>query len=406
MGYRHIDKVNQRKHQDTSKNVYLLIFALSVCFEACFLSCGQQGHSVSAPWGDSIRVEGETAFEEAEFDLDEIVSAGELIVLTVSGPDTYYDYHGVALGAHALLCQQLADTLGVRLRIEPCRDTAEVARRLAQGEADLAACPMTEGDTLMAGWRVAADKPMLRAMLCQWYSPRRLDGARKKEQQMLSAARGMVRRRVASPMLNRSGGIISDYDASFRRHSQPIRWDWRLMAAQCYQESAFDARAVSWAGAKGLMQIMPGTADHLGLAPQDVFDPEQNIAAAARYLSELEGQFSDIRNRRERQFFVLAAYNGGTYHIRDAMALARRDGRFAGQWREVEPYVLKLSQPAYYQDTLVKHGYMRGNETVEYVRQIIQRYRQYQGVPAMHYGNAVPRKSMNAKHRGKFTIKD
>jgi len=356
---------------------------------------------VSTPWGDTICVAQETAPDE-DFDLDAIERSGELIALTVSGPDTYYDYRGMVLGVHAVLCQQLADSLGVRLRIEVCRDTTELSRRLSQGEGDLAAYPFAAPDSLQPGWRVAADKPRLAGMLAHWYSPLKMERARQREQQLLATG-GMVRRKVASPMLNRTGGVISQYDALFRRYCQPIRWDWRLMAAQCYQESAFDAHAVSWAGAKGLMQIMPATADHLGLDRADMENPEQNIAAAARYLNELDDKFADIRDRRERQNFILAAYNGGAFHIRDAMALARRDGRNAFHWKEVEPYVLRLSQPAYYQDTLVKHGYMRGSETVEYVRQIRQRYRQYQGVPAMPAGSSSPRKSLNEKHRKKYT---
>lgn len=53
------------------------------------------------------------------------------------------------------------------------------------------------------------------------------------------------------------------------------------MAAQCYQESGFDPEAVSWAGARGLMQIMPETAVHLGLPADQMHQPEKNISAAA-----------------------------------------------------------------------------------------------------------------------------
>ena len=85
-----------------------------------------------------------------------------------------------------------------------------------------------------------------------------------------------------------------------------------LMAAQFYQESGFDPEAVSWAGARGLMQIMPETAVHLGLPADQMHQPEKNIRAAARYLRELERKFSDIPGRSERINFILAAYNGGT----------------------------------------------------------------------------------------------
>ena len=71
------------------------------------------------------------------------------------------------------------------------------------------------------------------------------------------------------------------------------------------------------------MQIMPATAAHLGLAEDKMYDPEENIYAAARYIAELSKHFQDVRNPMERQLFVLASYNGGYFHIRDAM---RRQG--------------------------------------------------------------------------------
>ena len=173
------------------------------------------------------------------------------------------------------------------------------------------------------------------------------------------------------------------------------------MAAQCYQESTFDPKAVSFAGAKGLMQIMPATADLLGLPRDKMYDPEQNIAAAAKYLGQLEGKLSDIRNRVERTNFVLASYNGGIHHIRDAMALAQRDGKNPHLWRDVSEYVLKLASPQYYNDPIVKHGYMRGSETVDYVAKIRQRHQGYMGVKTPHMGfhPSQPRKAQNRKSK-------
>ena len=125
------------------------------------------------------------------------------------------------------------------------------------------------------------------------------------------------------------------------------------------------------------MQIMPSTADHLGLPRDQVFNPEKNIAAATRFLHELESMLSDVHNRNERQNLALAAYNGGMNHVRDAMRLAARDKRNPHAWNDVKPYILKLSQREYYQDTLVHYGYMRGQETAEYVDKIRKRYQIY-----------------------------
>ena len=203
------------------------------------------------------------------------------------------------------------------------------------------------------------------------------------------------------PALDKKGGIISHYDHLFMTYSRDIRWDWRLMAAQCYQESTFDPKAVSFAGAKGLMQIMPGTADHLGLARDKLYDPESNIRAAAKYIAELQQTFSDIRDHYERTNFVLASYNGGSHHIRDAMALAKRDGKNPHRWADVSAYVLKLANPRYYNDPIVKNGYMRGSETVDYVAKIRQRHAGYQGVKSPHIGfhPSQPRKADKRKNK-------
>jgi membrane-bound lytic murein transglycosylase F len=306
------------------------------------------------------------------FDLPTIQQAGELIALTLSGPDTYYDYHGRHLGVHYMLCEAFASHLGVGLRMEVCRDTAELVSRLEEGYADLIAVRM-DVDSLTAGWRIGADKPLLSNALEQWYKPSLYAEMQAKEHQLLTVRK--VRRKVHAPMLSK--GVISHYDAYFKFYARRIGWDWRLLAAQCYQESTFDPEARSWAGAQGLMQIMPATADYLGLPREQLNDPERSIEYATRYLQELEGNFSDVPDRTERQNMVLASYNGGQNHIRDAMRLCERDGRNTHRWVDVREYVLRLREPRYYQDTLVHYGYMRGQETAEYVDKIRERYQQY-----------------------------
>ena len=366
-------------------NKYSVVVGLIILL----VSCHQRQERVVTPYGsvlDSVEV-------TEDFDLPDIQTNGELIMATVSGPETYYDYHGRQLGTQYLICQHFADSLGVRLRIDVCRDSVELRRRLDEGEADLVAWP-TPGEI-----EVGAEKPELAEELALWYHPDRIAAAKKEEQDLLTVKK--VRRRIFSPMLDKRGGIISHYDQYFIAYSRDIRWDWRMLAAQCYQESTFDPKAVSFAGAKGLMQIMPGTADHLGVSRSRLYEPEANIAAATKYIAELQRTFADIGDHYERTNFVLASYNGGAHHIRDAMALAKRDGKNNHRWGEVAPYVLKLAQPKYYNDPLVKYGYMRGSETVDYVSKIRQRFAGYQGVKSPHMGFHVskPRKADQRKKK-------
>lgn len=344
-----------------------------------------------APWGEIA----DTAFADADFDLPEIQGSGEMILLTLTGPEYYYDYRGRHMGTQYLLAEKFAAKLGVRLRVEVCRDSAEMVARLQDDEGDIMAT--TEVGRLQA----SPAKDELAKELEAWYKPEILEEVRRQEAYLFSSR--SVRRRIFSPMLDRKGGIISHYDGFFIQYCRAIRWDWRLMAAQCYQESTFDPKATSFAGARGLMQIMPSTADHLGLPRDQMYDPEQNIAAAARYLGQLERSFSDISDRRERTNFVLAAYNGGIHHIRDAMALCRRDGHNAHQWSNVRGYVLKLAQPAYFNDPIVKYGYMRGTETADYVEKIQQRWLSYRGVKTPRQGfSQEPQKSR--RERSKYKL--
>lgn len=358
------------------------------------VACGgkqQASAPVVAPWGEM----GDSVDFDDDFDLGEIQQSGEMILLTLTGPEYYYDYRGRQLGTQYLLAAKFAATLGVRLRVEVCRDSADMVKRLHDGDGDIMAT------TTVGRLEASPSKEDLAQELAAWYKPEILAEVRRQEAYLMSSR--SVKRRIFSPMLDRKGGIISHYDAYFQQYSRTIRWDWRLMAAQCYQESTFDPRATSWAGAKGLMQIMPSTADHLGLPRDKMYDPEQNIAAAARYLGELEHSFSDIQDRRERTNFVLAAYNGGAHHIRDAMALCQRDGRNAHQWRHVSEYVLKLAQPIYYNDPVVVYGYMRGAETADYVQKIQQRWDSYRGVKTPRQGfTQEPRKAH--RERRKYDI--
>ena len=152
------------------------------------------------------------------------------------------------------------------------------------------------------------------------------------------------------------------------------------------------------------MQIMPSTAAHLGLPLSQIYEPEPNISAAARYIAQLTAHFSDVPNGMERCYFVLAAYNGGSRHIRDAMALAQKNGRNKYRWADVSEFVLKLSTPQYYNDPVVRYGYMRGSETVGYVSRIRDRWAQYRGFARPGTTSVVTGTPHPAKRKNKYKI--
>lgn len=382
---------------------------LAIVLLLLFHSCTNNNQVKTTPWGTTIVPESESSQKKSTQSLDDIVSNGELIMVTLSGPDTYYDYHNSGMGLQYLLCQNFAEKLGVSLRVDICRDTTEMIKKVKRGEADVIAfqLPTTDRqlsycgfgiDSTKTKWAVNRKNLALAKALNDWFKPSMLAQIRKEENFLLSV-RSVVRH-VYTPMLDRKAGIISKFDAYFQQYSSLARLDWRLIAALCYQESCFDPRAHSWAGARGLMQIMPGTAAQLGLPEESIYNPEENIAAGAKLLGLLKGRFSDIPEN-QRNNFILASYNGGSFHIRDAMRLTKKYGGNPYNWNEVCEYVLKLSDPTYYRDPVVVNGYMRGAETVDYVRRIQNRYAQYCGFasPGSFAGIGFPQR---ASHHHKY----
>lgn len=405
------------------KRFFLIIF----CISLLLASCSEKKKVEYTPWGE---VENDSVNAKNDFSMNDIINNGELIMLTISGPETYYEYHGRGFGTQYMLCEKFAQKLGVSLRVDVCRDTSEMIKKLSNGDADIIAFPLPKSlgkknkslmycgvkvDSLHVQWAVKSDNNELADALNSWFTPDMIAKIKKEENFYLGS--GGITRHIYSPMLNRKGGIISNYDNLFMNAGAALRWDWRLYASQCYQESCFDSRAHSWAGACGLMQIMPSTAAHLGLPTGDLYDPQANVIAATKYLMELTGKFRDIRDPQERIYFVQASYNGGYNHIRDAMALARKYGRDQYRWTDVSFYVLMLMRPEYYNDPCVRYGYMRGSETVEYVDRIHRRWAGYRGVahsgsfkgsginfhhiPSMGSDYMIPHK---AHHKNKFHV--
>ncbi len=144
--------------------------------------------------------------------------------------------------------------------------------------------------------------------------------------------------------------------------------------AVMYEESRFDPEAVSWAGARGLLQVMPRTAAELGLV--DLSDPETGILAGIQYLALLRDRFDTDLYAEDRLWFALAGYNAGPGHVRDAIRLAREQGWNSHRWfGHVENAMLLLGRPGHADRAL--HGYLDGRGPVGYVRRISRRYGEY-----------------------------
>jgi len=189
-----------------------------------------------------------------------------------------------------------------------------------------------------------------------------------------------VYRSIHSEFYTLGSGKISPFDEAIKKESERIGWDWRLLASLIYQESRFNPDAVSWAGAFGLMQLMPITAKSYGITEKS--SPEEQIRAGASFIRWLDERLVKvIDDPEERIKFVLASYNIGLGHIQDARRLAERYDSDPNVWFDsVDQWLLKKSEPEYYTDQVVRHGFARGVETYNFVRDIIDRYEHYKNI--------------------------
>jgi membrane-bound lytic murein transglycosylase F len=224
-------------------------------------------------------------------------------------------------------------------------------------------------------WAVRSNAPLLLDALNRWLQAKRKAGLLAGLYKRYFLDRRGFQQRAASPYLTGETGTLSQFDDWFRQYASIPGWDWRLVAAQAFQESRFNPRAVSWAGAVGLMQIMPRTARQLKLNPRD---PQQSVEAACRYLWSLDQSWKDsVADESERIKFILASYNVGLGHVQDAVRLAKKNGDDPRSWDDVAYWLIRKSKRAVYNDPVVKHGYARGTEPVAYVDAILSRWANY-----------------------------
>ena len=284
---------------------------------------------------------------------------------------------------------------GIRIR-EVQLESEQLVQRVALGEIDYTICdenvglvnatyfPLLDVGTAVSfpqnvAWAVHLRSDSLKAEIDRW-----IEEYRSSRDYALLYHKYFqnrhVYRNIHSEYYTLGIGKISMYDQIIREESEAIQWDWRLLASMIYQESRFNPQATSWAGAFGLMQLMPGTASRYGVNEQS--SPRAQIRAGIKFISWLDERFrEDIPDQDERIKFILASYNIGYGHIQDARRLAEKYGSDPDVWHgSVEEWLLKKSDPEYYTDLVVKYGYARGIETFNYVKEVMERYEHYKNI--------------------------
>jgi membrane-bound lytic murein transglycosylase F len=232
------------------------------------------------------------------------------------------------------------------------------------------------GRTHSVTWAVRRNAPELEAALNGWIA----EGKNGKLFNALYKKYFVDRKkhveRAGSKYLTSSTGKLCEYDHLLKQYAAELGWDWRLLASQAYQESRFKPDARSWAGATGLLQLMPRTAKEFGVT--DIDDPEQNVRGAVKFLQWLTNHWTKrIDDEGERLKFILASYNTGAGHVEDAQRLAEKHGHDPERWEHVSYWLLQKSTHQYSSDPVVKFGFCRGVEPVQYVTSILDRFDHY-----------------------------
>jgi len=153
----------------------------------------------------------------------------------------------------------------------------------------------------------------------------------------------------------------------FRKYGEQYNWDWLLLAAQGYQESQLDNTKKSPAGAVGIMQIKPSTAADPNVGIDNVYDQENNIHAAAKYLDFLRSRYFDSPDidPLNAMLLSLAAYNMGPGRMNQMRKKATEQGLNPNEWfGQVELIAAREI----------------GRETVQYVSNIYKYYTSFRSL--------------------------
>jgi membrane-bound lytic murein transglycosylase MltF len=286
------------------------------------------------------------------------------------------------------LLQRFARSLGVGLTMRATETEEEAGRLLRSGMVDLAVLP---GD-LGATRDVVSTDPCPERSPSDLTSPRRLTGFVRSDSTELAQLVSGASREIADGGLDERlfalycradeapdailprAERISRYSRMIAKYSAAAGLDWRLVAALIYEESSFEEKAVSAAGARGLMQLMPAASAAVGVA--NITRPEANIQAGVLYLRRLSDQFHEAPPK-DRAAMTLAAYLLGPGHVVDAQDLARELGLNPRSWRRgLEETLPLLEDQRFYGRTRL--GFAHGRQAVEYANRVLERYELYQ----------------------------
>ncbi len=180
----------------------------------------------------------------------------------------------------------------------------------------------------------------------------------------------------------KKSGIISPYDGLIKELADSANVNWLMVTSMVAQETKFNPNSKSWAGAVGLMQVMPRFSEVKN--HEMLYDEKTNIREGIRIISEHLRHYSYMDSTNQWAF-ALATYNAGPGHVADARRLAIDHNKDPNEWDNAADALLKLMQRKYYKNA--RYGFCRGIETVRYVKEVTNRFKTYRSILAMAENN-------------------
>ena len=384
--------------------------------------------------------------------LQQVRNSGELHLVGVSSPTTFYQRDGHTHGLQFELAQQFANELGVKLVVDPVDDSQQVLKTVRRNQAQLALTELAAHDQRLSRLRVSAPLVELQQQLIQRndrMQPTEVDDLRQStiaviagsreakhlrtaladvdgvrlvefkegdsldlltlldqgkidyvgmtdqefdayrplfpnlrdglsferndavawvflksaDESLYQAAQNFLARKQADGTLERlaafygSGDAFNRYGAQsfqkdialrlpryqsdFEKQSGQQGLDWRLLAAISYQESHWDANAISPTGVQGLMMLTQGTANLMGVKNRT--HPRDSIKGGTAYFKQIMDKLPASVQEPDRTWMALAAYNMGPGHMIDARKLTRRLKGDADSWLDVSRNLRQLA---------------------------------------------------------------
>lgn len=290
----------------------------------------------------------------------------------------------IPASTHASLLAGLASHVpGLAYREVPNADQIDLFALVAGGKADATVADSTEfalgrhfyrdlrpaftlGEAQQVAWALALRSVDLLPQVERYFQELRDSGRLQEILDRNSLALSRFDRVDAGDFVHQVQTRLGELRPWFEQAARENGLDWRLLAAIGFQESRWDASAVSPTGVRGLMMLTAETARRVGI--DDRSDPEQSIHGAARYLVILKDTIPSRIPEPDRTWLALAGYNVGFGHLEDARVLAQRQGGNPDSWEDVRKALPLLAQERWYTQT--RRGYARGWEPVGFVRNV------------------------------------